>query len=272
MLYLSMNEPVLSISVPSCHGSSHHECRQTKSHNSGSYLQNIYNLGRILNRPCRVARSNLEHCRRELDTAIAEMRSVQNQIQICKRNVHEHSRQGRNLNVAWQQAQENVERLEAELSTATPDDGMIEQLETMLQEAEREKEFEEGQYQDLILQGDELDKQAKTQKKSLEDVQRRIATVNMELGKARSKADQLKNKREEALRNKNEALEQVQAAQHNKTQWDQARGAQQVKLEGVASEAAQICQRVQVPQGETYDRLMKKLERVQQQREQNERV
>jgi chromosome segregation ATPase len=173
--------------------------------------------------------------------------------------------------VAWQQAQENVERLEAELSAATPDDGMIEQLEAMLQEAENEKAFEEGQYQDIVVQGDELDKQAKTQKRSLEDVQRRVGTVNMELGKARTKADQLKNKREEALRNKNEALDQVQAAQHNKTQWEQARGDQQAKIEGVASEAAQICARVEVPEGESHDRLMKKLERVQKQREQNER-
>lgn len=157
------------------------------------------------------------------------------------------------------------------MSTATPDAGAIEHLENMLEEAQKEKEFEEDQYQDTVLQEDQLNADARVQKKSLEDAQRRRDQKNVMVGKLNAKAEKLKLKREEALRQKNTALEVVKTAQENKGEWEQARGRQMEKIEGTAAEAGQISDRVPVPRGETFETLSRRLQRLRKEREDSER-
>lgn len=199
---------------------------------------------------------------------MADLRLGENR---CKRNIEAHARQKRDFTLQFQQAQEEVERLDSELSAATPDAGMIEQLEESLQEAEREKEFEEGQFQDIILQMDKLNAENRENKSNLEAAQKHIQQLKDELSKASAKRENAKNKREDTLRKKNLALEEVQKAQDNKSEWEQERDKQMATIESTMSEARQICERVEVPTGETFNSLHRRLQRLQREREESER-
>lgn len=204
----------------------------------------------------------------DLQAGVADLRLGENR---CKRNIEAHARQKRDFTLQFQQAQEEVERLDSELSAATPDAGMIEQLEESLQEAEREKEFEEGQFQDIILQMDKLNAENRENKSNLEAAQKHIQQLKDELSKASAKRENAKNKREDTLRKKNLALEEVQKAQDNKSEWEQERDKQMATIESTMSEARQICERVEVPTGETFNSLHRRLQRLQREREESER-
>lgn len=192
-------------------------------------------------------------------------------MDACQGKIQDHERRRRSLAAQLTRAQDAQVRLEAELDAATPDAGMIEQLEENLKEAEDEKTFEEGQYEDLIVQRDKLDAESRQQKTTLDAMQEEVSWLEVELGKAQAKAEKLKNKREEALRAKNAALESLENVRENKSLWEQSRDDQMIEVEGRLAEAVLICPRIEVPEGETQDSLTKKQKRVAREREAGER-
>jgi hypothetical protein len=217
------------------------------------------------------ARQNLDRFEQELRQAQEEAGVAQNGHVACQNKLSEHRERKRHLKIKYQEAQDNVERLEAELSAATPDAGMIEQLEESMEEVRRERDLEAGQYQDLVVQKDKLDRDNRKNKDNLDDIDRRIADLNMLLGKKRAKAEKAKSKRDEALKKKNDALEEVKKAENNKAGWEQSKGTQMAVIEGLTEEALQICARVPVPAGKTHDILDKERRRMIQEREKLEK-
>ncbi|KAF2267665.1 dna repair protein-like protein rad18 [Lojkania enalia] len=217
-------------------------------------------------------KSNLDRLRQELRAMQSNITEIQYKVKSRRCDIQNHDKEKRQLKIQFQTAQESVERLESELSAATPNAGMIEQLEEALRDVQNEKDFEEGQYQDTIIEKDKLNAEARGSKSSLEEAQDRLSSLNIALGKAASKADKMARKREEVLREKNRALEEVHAAERNKTEWEQKRGAQLGIVEENTQYAMLISSaRVEVPRGETHDSLMKKLDRLVTEREESEK-
>jgi structural maintenance of chromosomes protein 6 len=172
-----------------------------------------------------------------------------------------------------QRKQQAVEDLELDLEASEPNDGRIKSLEQSLQEAQNDKTLEEGQYEDSVIEKDKLDTEARSCKTDLEFIGKEQSELNMRIGKAAAKKQKLKEKREDALKAKNDAIEQVKIHEDNKTEWERARGEQQVTVDDLIAEAQQIPphERVQVPQGHSYDDLQNKLQRMIRQREESER-
>lgn len=164
-----------------------------------------------------------------------------------------------------------MERLELELSAATPDTGVLEQLEESLREAQEAEVFERGQLEDIMAQRIKLSDLSREQMRSKVAAQREIEQSEMELDKLSKNAEKLKAKREQALREKNAALEEVQEAENTKKQWEERRGQAQANLTRDLAMAEQICPRVEVPRGETYASLDKKRQRLARERAESER-
>ncbi|KAF2658046.1 dna repair protein-like protein rad18 [Lophiostoma macrostomum CBS 122681] len=209
------------------------------------------------------ARQHLDRFTQEAEQATEEQRVAQGSLIACKNRLDQYEKRKRNLKLKHQQTQDDVERLEAELSAATPDAGMIELLEESMQAVQLEKDLEAGQYQDLIVQKDKLNAENRTNKDTLDAASRRIAEMNVLLGKERTKADRAKNKRDDALKRKNDALEAVKKAEENKIGWEQHKGEILTTLEEWTSDALQICARMPIPAGKTPAILDKDFQRQQ---------
>ncbi|KAF2869097.1 structural maintenance of chromosomes protein 6, partial [Massariosphaeria phaeospora] len=182
----------------------------------------------------RAEKANLERIQGEVRSIEAEARELRTQLRACEASIQEHYREHKRFKVAFQQAQTNVETLESELSAATPDAAAIEQLQGDLDTARGELQFQEGQYQDTIVGKDKLD------------------------ANNRDKAQKLGNQRSDALRDKNHALEQIDAAVQNKSVWEDRYTQQLEEIRTYVSQAEIICPRVQVPKGATFDSLNNK--------------
>jgi chromosome segregation ATPase len=177
--------------------------------------------------------------------------------------VQDHDSQKRQLKQDFHRAQTNVDTIEAELSDATPDAGQIEQFQEALEEVQREKEFQEGQFEDITIRKDKLNANVRTHKNALDEATQRLAELKAEADMAQAKVDKLSAKRVVALRNKNTALEAVAAAEANKAVWEKNRQEQLVVVEENTSEAEKISARVEVPHGQDEDSLIRKLRTLQ---------
>ncbi|KAF2011722.1 P-loop containing nucleoside triphosphate hydrolase protein [Aaosphaeria arxii CBS 175.79] len=217
------------------------------------------------------AKSNLERLQADLRGLEVEPRSLGERVTLCQREVNNHKSRKRELLLRKQEFQRKVDELEDELNTATPDAGLIEQLEASLQKVQEEKTFAEEQYQDTVLEMDKVDTQAANCKSALEDVQRDISQLNVELGKANTKADKMKSKREADLREMNKAHERARLAEENKAEWEHKRGEKLVIVEDIRRQANEICSRVEVPAGATSEGLIKKRETMIKTREETQR-
>jgi hypothetical protein len=171
--------------------------------------------------------------------------------------------QKRQLKQEFHHAQTNVDTIEAELSDATPDAGQIEQFQEALEEVKKEKEFQEGQFEDITIRKDKLNADIRIHKTALDEATQRLADLNAEADLAQAKVDKLSAKRVVALRNKNTALEAVAAAEANKAVWEKNRQEQLVVVEENTSEAEKISARVEVPHGQDEESLIRKLKTLQ---------
>jgi chromosome segregation ATPase len=202
---------------------------------------------------------------------VDEANERKGRVDACQRKVTEHERLRRELKIRAQTAESNVERLELELSAAAPDSGMLEQLEESLKEAQEERKFEEGQLDDILAQKDKLDLLSREQKDSTTAAKGVIEQLNVELDKLARNAEKLKHKREQALREKNSALESVEAAAQTKSRWEEQRRELMSRVQRDTSLAEQICARGEVPRGETLDSLDRKRARLARERVESER-
>jgi len=177
--------------------------------------------------------------------------------------MQDHDSQKRQLKQEFHHAQTNVDTIEAELSDATPDAGQIEQFQEALEEVKKEKEFQEGQFEDITIRKDKLNVDIRIHKTALDEATQRLADLNAEADLAQAKVDKLSAKRVVALRNKNTALEAVAAAEANKAVWEKNRQEQLVVVEENTSEAEKISARVEVPHGQDEESLIRKLKTLQ---------
>lgn len=92
------------------------------------------------------------------------------------------------------------------------------------------------------------------------------------MGKLHTKANKLRNKRDDALREKNQALEQVSEAEAERIGLDQRREEQVEQLQQVEEQARQVCaDRPDVPDGATFEQLGRRLQSMIREREDIER-
>src|SRR5437899_2080581 len=92
---------------------------------------------------------------------------LQNRVNTCKTQQSNHERQKRILQVNFQRAQDKVDRLEGELSEATPDAAAIEVLGDALKNAKEELQRASGVFEDMVFQRVQLNEEARANKTSM---------------------------------------------------------------------------------------------------------
>lgn len=206
---------------------------------------------------------------REIGSAITD---CDRRLAACNAELSEHTSKTNGIKDREQRAQELVEQLTEELSNATPIAGEIDRLRELIQTEEEEKEFQVQQLNDLKSAAEVIHVEQHKIRDQQNELANQLQSAKVELYKAEAKVTKLTGRREDALREKNNALDAVAQAQNELSELERALEVQSATVENMTQQASVLCPtRVEVPAGQDYDSLQRVLQRLIQNREQTER-
>lgn len=211
-------------------------------------------------------KENLARIQREVKDLEAGERAAQKQLDVSQAKLREHNMAKKTLQRQMERAQEDVDRLDGEVAASVPDTAQLEQLEKELDEFKEQMKLDKDQYEDLIVEKDSASKNSKEHKRKVDDAARTVKAIEDRLDKCRQDAHERTQEREKALRQKNRAIEQVQRAEETRAAWQRKLDEVQVDLETHLEDARNVCERVDVPRGATFDSLQRKLEEARKRR------
>lgn len=209
---------------------------------------------------------------REVQALQDTVAQLQEKVNACKRREADHERQKKALKLAMQRASDNLDRLEGELSEATPDASAIEVAREMLKSAEHDKQIVVGLCEDLEVRKIELNDQNRANKREMEEAQQVVGDLKFKLEKAESTVRKFQSKREDELREMNSCIHKVERAEAVRKEWEDNVEELQKELEEVIEGAKGVCaDRVPVPAGQTSEQLSQMLARLEATRKTTER-
>ena len=209
---------------------------------------------------------------RELQTLQSTVSQLQEKVNTCKSRELDHERQKKALKLAMQRASDNLDRLEGELSEATPDASAIEVAREMLKNAEDEKRVVEGLFEDLQEHKIELNEQNRVNKREMEEAQKVVGDLKFKLEKAESTVRKFQSKREDELREMNSCIQKVERAEAVRKEWEDSVEELRRELEEVIEGARGVCaERVPVPPGKSSENLSQMLAKLEATRKASER-
>lgn len=197
---------------------------------------------------------------------------LQTQVNACQSKLRDHERQKRALKIALQHASDNLDRLEGELSEATPDAAAIEVAEEALETAKTEFTRLDGFFEDLQLRKYELNAENRNNKLEMEEAQKFVEDLRFKLEKAQSTVRKFQSTREDELKAKNDAIAKVATAQGILEEWQKQAESNRQELERVIEGAQAVCEeRVPVPEGRDSNALAQMLAKLQATRQATEK-
>ncbi|KAJ4412689.1 Structural maintenance of chromosomes protein 6 [Didymella pomorum] len=213
----------------------------------------------------------LEVAQQATHEARQESKRLMDQVNSCKAQETNHSRLGKQLKHALQKAQDKAEKLEGELSDATPDAAAIEVLEEQLRTAQEEQKRCEDIFEDVFAKKVELGDENSVNLRALQTAQREVKDLDFRLTKAQARVRTMQDQREDALRAKNEALESIQRIEDNKKLWLEAQVTKQAEVDMKIAQTSEQFPRVPVPEGKSADDLITTRNRLVKTREETEK-
>ena len=198
----------------------------------------------------------------ELHTLEGSLREYQTEVLKCTQDIARHAKQSKEFQLDFQRAEDAIEQLKNDLEEETPQDGRLDELKNQLTEEEDERGVYQGQLDQSRAERDELANKSADQKHNLDNIDNRLSEFDHKFQKANKKVAKLAEKRLVALRQKNEALEQIEDAKADKAK---AEIEVQQMIEHVNEferQASEISPRVPVDRGEDTASLDNKLARL----------
>ncbi|OQN95859.1 hypothetical protein B0A48_18144 [Cryoendolithus antarcticus] len=210
----------------------------------------------------RSRQEDVSQLKTELETLRQALQTAERASVVAQHDVNRHQKTERSLRVAKQQAHDAVEEASNEIETSRPQDGKLQEFQRQLENAVADIEATAASFQDLIVEKDKLNDKAKALKQRVEEAQRESDSCVKMIEKAERRKGQLEADRHTALRAKNEALNEIDAAKRNMQEFEDMRDRQQKVLEeDFISEAEKICRRMDLEPGITAATLDKRLEK-----------
>lgn len=151
--------------------------------------------------------------------------------------------------------------LKDELEKEAPQDGLLDDLKTQQVEAEEEERLHQSQLEEATKEKTKQGQRGATLRHELDECDRRVREVDALITKSKAKIQKLTERRERALREKNEAFANVEDAKRDKQASDEDREALAAHVAGFVELATQISARVDVDRGENCSSLNAKIDR-----------
>ena len=215
----------------------------------------------------RRAKQNEDDNKRELDTVQRNLRELQAAVKLAEQAIFRWDRQNKALRLEKQQADDAVEAKQGEIELNRPQDGKLQELQTQLESINQDIDHAQSTYQDGVDWKDRLNEKATGPdglKAKADTALREFQTAKMQIEKAENRKGQLERDRQDALRAKNLAIDEIDAAKRRLEQCEERRDNQQsIVQDQFVSEAEKICRRIDVEAGVTTDILDKRLDKFQ---------
>ena len=173
-----------------------------------------------------------------------------------------HQRRSGELKLVLQRAQATLEGLQDALEQDAVEEGRLDELKRILEEAVDEVSTYEAQYQDSVLEADKAKEEMEHAKSELQEVKVSIEEARYKIRKAQSKTAKHESEKHEAAAAKNKATEIVLRLERKKREAEQDRDDKAKTVDEFIGEASKISEREPVPPGETGDTLDKKLAKL----------
>ncbi|KAJ6115128.1 hypothetical protein N7486_000906 [Penicillium sp. IBT 16267x] len=206
----------------------------------------------------------IQDLRRQLNDLKQEHQSARSYVQSCKQALTRHERTENELKVAMQRMEDESEALRDALEKENAEeDGRLDSLQVALQEAEADKELNEGSFTDARIA---MEKQVQRLKEARQELAAQTNEVNVLKENARvaeSERSVVSNKRLEILSEKNAAIARIQKQREDR---DKIHAKKEELVERVLSyieKASLVSARVSVDEGETAESLDHRLHRLQ---------
>ncbi|KAL2009256.1 hypothetical protein VTN00DRAFT_7450 [Thermoascus crustaceus] len=210
----------------------------------------------------RIQREALDGLKRTLHDLDQRLRAARSHLESCKQALVRHGNREKELQIAVQRIDDQVEELKDALEKESAEDGRLDVLKATLQEAEEEKRLNEGSYADGVNAMDAIMERLKKIKREMAAKDNRIATLEEQVRVARSEESKVIDKRRKALGNKNAAVGRVDDAKQERASIEHKLEQMVARILDYNEKASMVSPRVPVPEGETPSSLDKKLDRL----------
>ncbi|KAI9743277.1 MAG: Structural maintenance of chromosomes protein 6 [Claussenomyces sp. TS43310] len=204
---------------------------------------------------------------------LAQLRLDQNQletrrhnllqaVQRCSQAIIRQKRTDGELQMQFQRAEDQVDRIQEELDRDNVEDGRLDALREYLMEVSEELRVHEGSYGEAVLAKEKQNVMSSGLKKVHDAVKERIADHEARIKKAEHKVRRIQQARQIALQEKNIALDTIQDARKVKEAAEQKREKQAARVADFIEQATKVCQRVSVEAGMTAASLDARLTKI----------
>ncbi|OAL27818.1 hypothetical protein AYO20_09671 [Fonsecaea nubica] len=204
----------------------------------------------------------LAECKAQRLRAEQEFRSAQDRHVKARQALKRHADRKRALEIAVQQAEDNVERLKEAIRDDSVEGGKLEALRQSLSEAEEQKTIHESSFQDSVIALDEQTKKLREATQKCNELDVRIKDAEARVDKEQLNAQKASKKRAHDLGEKNRAVAMIDDAKADRGTLERKMQEMDEKIANFTDQARQVCERVNLPEGETYESLNKKHEKL----------
>ena len=191
-----------------------------------------------------------------------QKRGKQTALKQANEAIVRYRRRLQQLTLASQRAQETVEGLEDALEQDAVEEGRLDELKRLLNEAVEETGFYEKQYGDSVIDLDKAKLDLEATNLELQEVKARVEKARGKITAAEGDARKFESQTNEAAAAKNKAIEAVGRLERRKQEAEDVRDDKAKVVEEFVGEASKISEREPVPAGETGDSLDKKLSKL----------
>ncbi len=198
----------------------------------------------------------------ELNQSEQVSKEKQRHLTRCEQAIKKHQQDAMQLRIELQQAETVVDELQDALDNDRIEEGRLDALKEQLAEAKEEQSTHEGSYGDMVVAKDKNNELVKSTRDQMAAMDVNIREAEARVLKAEQKATRCANDRSAALREKNAAIESVDRLKREREREQKLREDKRAYVENFTAQAALICARVAVDEGETYTTLTRKHEKL----------
>lgn len=183
-------------------------------------------------------------------------------MQSCKQALVRHRREAGELKVKMQRLEDDAEALRDALDKENVEDGLLDTLRTALQEAEDDKQINEGSYNDSITAMENMVQVLKEIRREKSVMDKKIDELLERSRVAGSEQSLVENKRRELINEKNMAVADIAKEKSDRARLDDKLQQAQARVLSNAEQATMVSERVALDEGETAASLDQKISKL----------
>ncbi|EXJ89788.1 hypothetical protein A1O3_02855 [Capronia epimyces CBS 606.96] len=208
-------------------------------------------------------REAVQESKDQLRQAEEEWRSARDRHEKSKQALVRHDRMEREMQIAVQKAEDEQERIVEAIKEDAVEGGNRDVLLQQLADAKEQKTVHENSYLDSVAALDQLKTTLREATQKLNELGARIAEAEAAAAETQAAAQKAGKKRAYDLGEKNNVIAQIDDSKRDRAEMQRNVANMDEKIANFIGQAREVCERVNIPEGENHESLQKKYNRIQ---------